>query len=357
VDTIALTSDLPAAGVGGAAWAIMETSDISPATEVRGGKSSGMTARRDPARYVSTVRRPADFERFWEGVLAEADPIPLNPSLERIPLRSTPEVDVHRLEYDSLDGLRIGGWYCVPTAAHIPPPYPALLLMPGYVSDPTLPKSWARMGYAAVGVAPRGKIGSNQRYNPGYPGLLVDNIVDRETYAYRGFYVDAVRAVDFVRQRPEVDPTRVGVHGSSQGGALTVVTAALRHHAVTCGAAGAPYLCGFMDAARLTRSYPYQEITEYLRAHPDQHQQVTQTVAYFDGVCFAPMITAPMLVYIGLEDDVCPPETGYALHDALTCPKQLIATPRAAHDAGAYWVDAKVKEFLAAHLQPAGGQA
>lgn len=147
-----------------------------------------------------------------------------------------------------------------PRSHYIPPPYPALLIVPGYISEPTLPKSWAKMGYATVGVAPRGKLRSNARYNPGYPGLLVDNIVDRNTYSYRGFYIDACRAVDFILTRPEVDGTRIGVHGSSQGGALTSTTAALRRDVIICGAAGPPYLCGFMDAASLTHSWPYQEI-------------------------------------------------------------------------------------------------
>ena len=113
-------------------------------------------------------------------------------------MRSTDEVDVYEIGYDSLDGLRIAGWYCRPKERYLAPPYPALLIVPGYVSEPTLPKSWAKMGYAAVGVAPRGKLRSNRHYNPGYPGLLVNNIVDRHTYSYRGFYVDACRAVDFV---------------------------------------------------------------------------------------------------------------------------------------------------------------
>ena len=123
--------------------------------------------------------------------MAEANAIPLNPTMEHVPMRSTAEVDVYEIGYDSLDGLRIAGWYCRPKDSYLPPPYPALLIVPGYVSEPTLPKSWARMGYAAVGVAPRGKLRSNRHYNPGYPGLLVNNIVDRHTYSYRGFYVDA----------------------------------------------------------------------------------------------------------------------------------------------------------------------
>lgn len=306
-----------------------------------------------PEEHVSSVVRPDDFDAFWEALLAEAAAIPLNPLLQRMPWRCTPEVDVYEIRYDSLDGVRVAGWYCRPTPAYLPPPYPALLLVPGYISEPTLPKSWARQGYAAVGVAPRGKLRSNRQFNPGYPGLLLSNAVDRNTYAYRGFYIDACRAVDFVQSRPEVNPSRIGVHGSSQGGALTIITAALRRDAITCGAAGAPYLCGMMDAAALTHSYPYEEINDYLRLHPEREPQLRATLNYFDGINFAPRITCPMLVHIGLEDDVCPPETGYAAYRAMTCPKELHPYPRCAHDAGAHWESRRVAAFLAQQLRPA----
>ena len=249
-----------------------------------------------PEDFISSVVRPPDFDAFWDAILAEAAAIPLNPTLQLVEERSTDDVDVYEIHYDSLDGLRIAGWYCRPKEAALPPPYPALLLVPGYISEPTLPKAWARMGYAAVGVAPRGKLRSNARFNPGYPGLLLHNAVDPNTYAYRGFYIDACRAVDFAMSRPEVDRTRIGVHGSSQGGALTIITAALRRDAITCGAAGAPYLCGMLDAAALTHSYPYEEINDYLRLHPDREPALRATLNYFDGVYFASRITCPMLV-------------------------------------------------------------
>jgi cephalosporin-C deacetylase len=308
---------------------------------------------RTPETFQTSVKRPSDFDDFWKQLLDEVNEIPLNPSMEHIPMRSTDEVDVYEIGYDSLDGLRIAGWYCVPKESYLPPPYPGLLIVPGYVSEPTLPKSWAKQGYAAIGVAPRGKLRSNVRYNPGYPGLLVENIVDRNTYSYRGFYIDACRAVDFALTRPEIDHSRIGVHGSSQGGALTITTAALRNDVITCGAAGAPYLCGFMESAALTHSYPYEEINEYLRLYPEREQQVRETLEYFDGINFAPMISAPMLVYIGLEDDVCPPETGYAVYNAMNCEKVLHTWEDCAHDAGAYWEMAEIEAFLAKHLNPA----
>ena len=310
--------------------------------------------KRGPAeQYGTSTTRPPDFDQFWGAIMAEAAAIPLNPAMEHVPLRSTDEVDVYEIGYDSLDGVRIAGWYCRPKESYLAPPYPALLIVPGYISEPTLPKSWARLGYAAVGVAPRGKLRSNRQFNPGYPGLLVHNVVDRNTYSYRGFYVDACRAVDFVQTRPEVDQSRIGVHGSSQGGALTITTSALRRDVITCGAAGAPYLCGFMDAASLTHSWPYQEMNDYLRLYPERKAQMRETLNYFDGINFAPLITAPMMVYIGLNDDVCPPETGYALRAAMTGSVEFYAQPRSAHDAGRFWVMPKVEAFLAKHLKPA----
>ena len=61
-----------------------------------------------------------------------------------------------------------------------------------------------------------------------------------------------------------------------------------------------------------------------------------------------------MLIYIGQRDDVCPPETGLAVYDALGGPKELHTNEGCAHDAGGYWEGAKVQTFLAERLQPAG---
>lgn len=300
--------------------------------------------------YGTTTRRPADFDQFWEGVLADAARIPLNATVEAVPLRSTDEVEVFEVHYDSLDHVRIACWYCLPRKRS--GPLPAIIHVPGYVSEPLMPKATAAKGYAALSVAPRGKLRSNQQFNPGYPGLLTHNMTDRNTYSYRGFYVDAVRAVDFLLGRPEVDSSRIGVTGSSQGGALTLVTSALRPE-IRCAAAGAPYLCGFMDSAHLTHSYPYEEINDYLRLHPEREEQVRQTLEYFDGINFAPRIECPIIVNIGLQDDVCPPETGFAVFRAIGSKnKQLYPYDNCMHDAGSAWHAKLVDEFLAEHLRP-----
>ena len=300
-------------------------------------------------QYVSQVRKPEDIDRYWDDVLAETAQIPLDPEVVYDPLRSTASIDVYEVFYTSLDHVRIAGWYAVPRQRE--GRLPGLLQVPGYNMEPPVPKNWAARGYAAFSAAPRGKLRSNRQFNPGYPGLLTYGMVDRNTYSYRGFYMDACRAVDFLLGRDEVNGDRIGVTGHSQGGGLTISTAALRPE-IKAAAAGAPYLCGYMDSIELTDAYPYQEIADYLRMYPDSRQQVEDTLAYFDGINLAHRITCPIIISVGLQDSTCPPETGFATYNAIASDdKKIYAYDGHGHDANNHEHAAVVDAFMAAHLK------
>lgn len=302
--------------------------------------------------YQSKVQKPADFDTFWDRIKQQEAAIALEPEVVLDPLRTSPDIEVFQVFYNSIDHVRIAAWYCRP--AQRAERTPAILFLPGYQMDPPIPKDWARKGYIALSAAPRGKLRSNRQYNPGYPNLLTHNIVDPHTYAYRGFYVDAWRGVDFLRSQPEVDSDRIGVTGSSQGGGLTITTAAIKSD-IRAAAAGCPYLCGYMDSIELTQTYPYEEINDYLRQYPDRRQAVTDTVAYFDGINFADRITCPIIVNIGLQDNVCPPETGYALFDRIgSADKKLYTYDGHGHDAGRVAHGAVTDEFFARYLKDEG---
>ena len=298
--------------------------------------------------YQSKVRKPDDFAAFWDDVQRQASAVPLDPEVVPDPLRTSDEIEVFQVFYTSLDHVRVAAWYCRPArrAARTP----AIMFLPGYQMDPPIPKDWARKGYIALSLAPRGKLRSNRQFNPGYPNLLTHNITDRHTYSYRGFYVDTWRGIDFLLSQPEVDATRIGVTGSSQGGGLTITTAAMRSE-VRAAAAGAPYLCGYIDSIELTRTYPYEEINDYLRLHPESRRQVEDTVAYFDGINFADRISCPTIVNVGLQDNVCPPETGYALFERIGArDKRLYPYDGHGHEAGRVKHTAVVDTFFAHHL-------
>jgi cephalosporin-C deacetylase len=310
--------------------------------------------RSDPQGYGTSVTKPEGYDAFWQETWDRLQRIPLDPSIAPVALRSTSDVAVYEGHYTSWEGLRIACWYCVPSGPGLGAGgrHPAIAFMPGYVSEPPLGtgKEWARHGFACVVAAPRGKLRSNAVFNPGYPGLLTHNLVDHQTYGYRGFYCDAWRAIDFLLSRPEVDQDRIGVTGSSQGGGLSIAVAAWRDE-VKAACPGAPYLCGMRDAINLTHTYPYEEINDYLRTYPDREESVLRTLDLYDGINFAPRVSCPTLMNIGLVDPVCPPETGYAVFGALGAEiKDLHAYPGQGHSAGgvqhAPHVHAWMRRFL-----------
>ncbi|HAC18130.1 MAG TPA: hypothetical protein DCF78_06065, partial [Dehalococcoidia bacterium] len=143
--------------------------------------------------YKSMARVPDDFDQFWDMVKADVSRIPLEPEVVPDAMRSSDDIEVFQVFYNSLDNVRIAAWYCLPR--NRTGPLAAVMVVPGYQSDPPITKEWARRGYATLSVAPRGKLRSKTQFDPGYPGLLTYGIVDRNTYSYRGFYVDAWRGV------------------------------------------------------------------------------------------------------------------------------------------------------------------
>ena len=287
-----------------------------------------MATKADLEAFETSVFCPDDFDEFWGGVLTQLADEPLEAGVTHDPMRSNEDVTVYHATYRSLDGLEIFGWYSVPTTGE--GPFPSILVLPGYKSEPAVRRDWGRKGVAVLSVAVRGKLPSSAEFNPGYPGLLTAGIESRETYSYRGVISDCSRGVDFLLSRPEIDPQRIFCCGSSQGGGLTLATAGLRSE-IKGGVSGYPFLCAYPESRQMLRSYPYDELSCYLRAYPDREQQMLETLRYFDGVNFASRIKCPMVVGIALEDEVCPPETSYAAYDRLAGERELWLFPESGH--------------------------
>ena len=287
-----------------------------------------MATKEDLETFSTSVTCPEDFDEFWSQTLEDLAEIPLEPNVTLDQLRSNDDVNVYHAEYRSLDGLEIFGWYSVP--ANGEGPFPAILILPGYKSEPALRRDWGRKGVAVLSVAVRGKLPSSAGFNPGYPGLLTHGIESRDTYSYKGVISDCSRGVDFLLSRPEVDSDGIYACGSSQGGGLTLITTGLRQE-IKGGVSGYPFLCCFPESMKILRSYPYDELSCYHRAYPEREEQMLETLRYFDAVNFAPRIKCPMVVGIALEDEVCPPETSFAAYDRLGGERELWLFPESGH--------------------------
>ncbi len=287
-----------------------------------------MATKADLESFVTEVTCPDDFDRFWQEVRSDLDRIRLDATCELDPLRSTDTANVFQASYRSLDGLEIFAWYALPAEGN--GPFPAILHLPGYKSEPALRRDWGVKGVAVLSVAVRGKLPSSTEFNPGYPGLLTSGVEDRDTYSYKGVISDCMRGVDFLLSRPEIDAERIYCCGSSQGGGLTLITSALRPE-IKAGVAGYPFLCCYPESMRMLRSYPYNELSCYQRAYPEKTAQMLGTLRYFDAVNFAPRIKCPMVVGIAMEDEVCPPETSYAAYRLLGSERELWLFPESGH--------------------------
>jgi cephalosporin-C deacetylase len=298
--------------------------------------------------FVDTTPRPADFDEFWEQTRAELAATPADLRCEPEPLRSTEAVVTQAVSFTSLGGARIFAWLCLPRGRN---GCPGLVLPPGYSGSPSIPRAWAAQGYAALQVSPRGHHRSDGEVAPGFPGYMTAGLEDPHTYVYRGAYCDVWRAVDVLLGQPEVDRARIGISGGSQGGALSLVGAAGRPE-ITAVAADVPFLTGIRDSLRLGNSYPYEEIKDYLRQRPEAEGQVLGTLDYFDTLNFADRITVPTLLSVGLSDDVCPPETAYAMYNRLHGQRDIRAYPYAGHEGGGLPHMLVKQVWLAAQLNP-----
>ncbi|MDX2189798.1 MAG: acetylxylan esterase, partial [Bacteroidota bacterium] len=258
----------------------------------------------DPEKIVSPTDRQPDFENYWNRAKKELAAVDPQYKLILVDSLSKESRNVYVVEMRSLGNVLVRGWYAVPKKSG---KYPALLVVQGYSSF--LQLDWAYKGddFVVLALNVRGHGFSKDNVNPGFPGYLQHFVNDKEQYIYRGAYMDTRRALDFLVSRPEVDSTRMVVEGGSQGGALSVATAALNPDRIKLCIPAVPFLSDFRDYF-VVGNWPGNEFKEYVAKNPNVGwEKVYETLSYIDIKNLAPWVKCPVLMGIGLVDDVCPP--------------------------------------------------
>jgi cephalosporin-C deacetylase len=189
---------------------------------------------------------------------------------------------------------------------------------------------------------------------PASPGFLTRGILDPADHYYRRVFTDGVRAVDAVRRVDGVDPARVAVAGTSQGGGIAIAVAGLVPD-VAAAAPDVPFLCHFRRAVQISDAFPYGEITKYLSVHREHADAVWRTLSYLDGVSFARRARGAGLFSVALMDDVCPPSTVYAAYNAwgsgtTGVAREIDVYPYNRHEGGQEYRFAPTLAWLAKHL-------
>jgi cephalosporin-C deacetylase len=297
------------------------------------------------AEIVPKVSRPADFRDFWQALAAEVGEVAAAYRLDLAQEPSGKEVTVWVARYPSVATKTIHGWYLCPQS---PGPHPAILFLSGYGARPIEPPvALARHGYVVLAIDVRGNPVDRPRPHP-FEDYSTIGIESPQTYVYREIVGHALRAVQFLSTRAEVDPGNIGIVGVSEGGGVGLLLGALSPQ-VKAVAADAPLLCDFALSLRAA-SWPYSEIARYLQRNPAQTDQVRRTLAYFDLVNFAPEIRCPVLLSAGFLDPVALPAAVYGVFNLISAPKEMRPLPEAGHEGGGEDLWGYKLSWLARHL-------
>jgi cephalosporin-C deacetylase len=269
------------------------------------------------------LKRAPDFESFWEKTRIELGRVA--PNASSYPLESEdPALGFERLDFDSLGGVRVSG-YAIRWKDGAP--RPLVVDSHGYEGGLEPKWHWARAGVNVVGVEARGYGRSKGALpSPSPWGYVLTGIESPEEHVLRGAVCDYVRAVEVGREILGASVLRTVLHGASFAGGLAVMAESILQFADLLVVAVPSF--GWAEGRRLlVKEGSGDEINRYLEAHPGREEDLMLVLSYFDPTNFAGDVRCPTLVGLGMEDNVVPAPTVYAIADRIGGPREVMELP------------------------------
>jgi len=292
------------------------------------------TAAFNPQSIQPAIAKPADFITFWDQAKNDLAKIPIDTRMTLMPERCTENVNVYHVNLQNFrQGTRLYGILCVPKKEG---KYPAILKVPGAGTRPYAGDiATAEKGFITFEIGIHGipvnmdPIVYNNLGAGALAGYWNSNLDDKDRYYYKRVYLGCVRANDFLVKLPQYDGINLGVTGGSQGGALSIITAALDSRV--------KFLAAFYPAL--------SDLTGYLKGRAggwphlfdknnlsfNNKKEKIETAGYYDVVNFAMQLKVPGIYSWGFNDETCPPTSMYAAYNVITAPKELLLAQETGH--------------------------
>lgn len=290
--------------------------------------------------YEGSNPRPSDFDEYWDQALKEMRAV--DPQIELVPADfNTDYAECYHLYFNGVRGARIHARFLRPRKAE--QPHPAVLMFHGYSmnSGDWLSKlPYVARGYSVAALDSRGQGGLSQDTGgtTGWTlrGQIVRGLDDApENILFRHIFLDTAQLANIVMDMPEVDASRVGATGGSQGGGLSLVCAALEPR-IKRLAPTFPFLCDYKRVWDLDLGErAYEELKVWFRHFDPRHlreDEVFEKLGYIDVQFLCPRIKGEVLMAVGLMDQVCPPSTQFAAYNKITAEKSLMTYPDFGHE-------------------------
>ena len=273
-------------------------------------------------RFKPNTVRPPGFLEFWASTVAKLSKIAPNP--EFLSVRDRDDgLRLHHLAYTSLGGARIRGYLLRPISGQ---PCPLVVHAHGYRDCYEHRVDWARRGLNVFGFDVRGFGRSASAVPVSDDGYLLTGIESPATSILRGAVADYLQAARMAGELLDNNVGTLAFYGFSFGGALALMAAAMSRD-VDFVVLGQPTFGWNEERRRLALGGSALEVKQYVEKYRWRHDTVTDTLKHFDTLNFAPLIRAPTLVGIGLDDDVVPSRTVLAIVNHMRCPLEVRLLP------------------------------
>ena len=282
----------------------------------------------EPESIVSLPDAQPDFDEFWQRTLDELAAVAPEYSMTEEKDKSNKGGKVYRVKMKSLGGVEVQGYLTMPAKASKKHTMPVLVHYMGYGSKPWHAEPYEGMERIEIVLSTRGQ-GLNEPTNT-YGDWAVYGLGNRDSFYYRGAFMDLVRAIDFVCSLPEVDQRYIFAEGGSQGGAFTLVACSLDKR-IRAAAPWIPFLSDYPDYFKIVH-WPAEVIFKKQQETGISNRDLYKMLSYFDVKNFTRRITCPILMGVGLQDPTCPPHTNFAGYNLISSQKQFVIYPECGHD-------------------------
>jgi cephalosporin-C deacetylase len=290
--------------------------------------------------YQGRNPRPADVDDYWDRALAEMRAV--DAAVELVPHSLTaPLAECFDLYFTGAGGARVHAKYLRPKNAR--EPHPAVLMFHGYSGnsgDWCDKLNYVAQGFSVAALDCRGQGGLSEDAGSVRGNTLRGHIIrglddSPDRLLFRQIFLDTAQLAQIVMGMPEVDASRVGATGGSQGGGLTLACAALEPR-IKRAAPLFPFLCDYQRVWEMDLAVgAYEELRTFFRMFDPRHEreeEIFTRLGYIDNQHLAHRIRAEMLMVVGLMDTICPPSTQFAAYNKITSPKELMIYPDYGHE-------------------------
>lgn len=291
-------------------------------------------------KYQGSTPCPADFDEFWDRSVQEAKNLEWNLELRESEFQ-TDFAKCYDMYFTGVGGARIHAKYVKPV--NCTEPHPAVFFFHGYTghSGTWVDKlNYAANGYSVFALDCRGQGGQSQDIG-GVTGVTFIGHIMRgiddgpEKMLFRQIFMDVVELAEIAKSMPEVDADRLGAYGMSQGGALTLICAALVPE-VKRIAPLFPYLSDYKRVWQIDLAKEaYEDISYYFRKFDPCHEredEIFTRLGYIDVQNFAKRIRADVMFGTALLDTTCPPSSQFAVYNKIQSEKNLVVYPEYIHE-------------------------